>query len=437
MSAGNLKAATGSGTQAHFLPSTVPVGSGKWYAEFTINSGSGAHFGAVPVNQSFTSGYLGSAAGNGSAYSMAGSAFNYNNAGSIESSLTTSTTGDVIGVALDLDDSTGKLYVYKNGTQITNAQSDNSFTTYNLLDVSPLWTISIGNNATWDITANFGQRAFAYTPPTGFKALNTANLPAPTVKDGSKNFNTLLYTGTGGTKAVSGAGFQPEFVWIKNRSRASSSHVLVDAVRGATKALSSNLTNSEVTTNGTDDFRSFDSDGFTVGDSSNYFVNSVGDTHAAWCWDAGGSGSSNTDGSITSTVSANPTAGFSIVSYTGTGANATVGHGLGVPLDMVITKPRNGGDHSWGVYHRYGSSGAETQLQLNSTTAPNEGTSFWNGTHPTSTVFTVNTASATNNSGSDIIAYCFAEVEGYSKFGSYTGNGSTDGPFVYCGFRPS
>jgi hypothetical protein len=165
------------------------------------------------------------------------------------------------------------------------------------------------------------------------------------------------------SKAVSGVGFQPDLVWIKNRSRAGSSHVLVDAVRGATKALSSNLSNAEVTTNGTDDFRSFDSDGFTVGDSSNYFVNSIGDTHVAWCFKAGGTAVSNTDGTLTSSVSANQDAGFSIVSYTGNNTDgATIGHGLGEKPSVIIVKERNGGS-GWFVYHK--SLGATKYLTLN------------------------------------------------------------------------
>jgi hypothetical protein len=245
------------------------------------------------------------------------------------------------------------------------------------------------------LTVNFGQREFANPPGT---------------IGATDYFNTVTYTGTGGTKAVSGVGFQPDLVWIKNRSRAGSSHVLVDAVRGATKALSSNLPNAEVTTNGTDDFRSFDSDGFTVGDSSNYFVNSIGDTHVAWCFKAGGTAVSNTDGTLTSSVSANQDAGFSIVSYTGNNTDgATIGHGLGEKPSMIIVKERSGGS-GWFVYHK--SLGATKYLTLNAPTAATTDTgagSPFFGTEPTSTVFTVGANGATNENNMPIVAYCFAE----------------------------
>ncbi len=242
-------------------------------------------------------------------------------------------------------------------------------------------------------------------------------------------FNTKLYTGTGATHNITGVGFQPDWVWIKGRSVAYS-HILHDVVRGSTKELKSNSTGAEGTdANG---LTSFDSDGFSLGTGG--AVNNNGTTYASWNWLAGGTASSNTDGSITSNVSANTTSGFSIVSYTGTGSAATVGHGLGAVPKMIIVKTRESLGN-WVTYH--GTQGATKYLELNGTGAVGTSTAAFNDTEPTSSVFSLGTWSNTNDSGNDMIAYCFAEKKGFSKFGSYTGNGSTDGTFVYTGFKPA
>jgi hypothetical protein len=221
---------------------------------------------------------------------------------------------------------------------------------------------------------------------------------------------------------------QPDLVWAKTRS-AVSSNLLYDSIRGVNKYLSSNQTAAEATL--ANSLTAFNSNGFTVGSDSN--INGSGVTNVAWQWKASGSTVSNTAGSITSTVSANTSAGFSIVTYTGTGANATVGHGLGVAPKMMIVKNRTG-TNSWLVYHAsIGNTGA---VQLNSTNAVTTASTFWNNTSPTSTLFSVGTDNAVNSGTGTYVAYCFSEVAGYSKFGSYTGNGSTDGTFVYTGFRP-
>ena len=245
----------------------------------------------------------------------------------------------------------------------------------------------------------------------------------------SDYFNTKLYTGNGGTNAITGVGFQPDFTWIKNRSRIEN-HVLYDAVRGVTKRMESNLTDAESTkTNG---LTAFGTDGFTVGSAGQNNYN--GDNIASWNWLASNTTASNTDGSITSTVSANTTSGFSIVSYTGTGANATVGHGLGVAPKMVIVKNRSS-VYDWVVWQ---ASFAGTEyMVLNKTDAKGTAAAVWNSTIPTSTVFSLGSNAAVNESSATQIAYCFAEKTGYSKFGSYTGNGSTDGTFVYTGFKPA
>ena len=245
-------------------------------------------------------------------------------------------------------------------------------------------------------------------------------------------FNTKLYTGTGssGSKAITGVGFQPDWLWIKNRTVAQE-HWLADSVRGTTKFLESNSTNAE-SSDGATGLASFDSDGFTLGTGSDR-TNDLNESMVAWCWLAGGTASSNTDGSITSSVSANTTAGFSIVSFTGTAANATVGHGLGVAPACFITKSRVNAEN-WGFYHQ--SLGNGKQLELNTTAAQKTSSAYYNNTSPTSTVFSIGTADSTNDN-QNMIAYCFAEIKGYSKFGSYTGNGSTDGTFVYTGFKPA
>lgn len=251
----------------------------------------------------------------------------------------------------------------------------------------------------------------------------------PTITKPNLYFDVVTYTGTGATQTISGLNFQPDFVWIKSRS-AATDNKLTDAVRGATKGLISNSTGAE-TTDSTG-ITAFTSSGFTLGSSSVY--NNSGATYVAWCWKANGSGSSNTSGSITSTVSANTTSGFSVVTYTGTGANATVGHGLGVAPSMVIVKQRNT-TRSWLVYNS--NIGATKYLVLDTTDAAGTYAFFWNNTEPTSSVFSIGTDGAVNTSGGTYVAYCFAPVAGYSAFGSYTGNGSADGPFVFTGFRPA
>jgi hypothetical protein len=246
----------------------------------------------------------------------------------------------------------------------------------------------------------------------------------------------VLYTATGNDNlAITGVGFQPDFTWIKSRS-ATYSHNVYDGVRGVSKRLQPNLTNAESSISGV---KSFDADGFTLGNSTNDTNFTSGITYVAWNWKANGSGVSNTDGSITSTVSANTDAGFSIVSYTGTGSNLTVGHGLNEAPDMVIIKGRDFSDFWWVGHNDIGSGWTGTDyIALNGTYSygwdGNRNT--WTGA-PTSTVVKIGTDNIINRNGNDFIMYAFHSVDGFSKFGSYTGNGSTDGPFVYTGFRPA
>ena len=242
-------------------------------------------------------------------------------------------------------------------------------------------------------------------------------------------FNTVLYAGSNSSQSVTGVGFQPDWVWIKNRS-STPDHKLHDRVRGSNKSISTNNNSTEQTYTY---FTSFDSDGFTLeGNVSDYNQNSS--NFVSWNWLAGGSTSSNGDGSITSTVSVNSTSGFSIVSYVGGGASsATVGHGLGATPAMIIIKNTEN-DPEWRVWHQK-LSGSTYKLGLNSTGAQDSSATVFNG--QSSTTFTVGSDPSVSGSGNNIIAYCFKEVKGYSKFGSYTGNGNADGTFFYTGFRPA
>jgi len=251
-----------------------------------------------------------------------------------------------------------------------------------------------------------------------------------TINKSTDYFNTKLYTGNASTNAITGVGFQPDWCWIKGRGT-TNAHMLFDAVRGVGEALNSNTNGAQATVSTA--FTSFDSDGFTVGNYSETNTNS--ENYVSWNWLANGQGSSNTDGSINTTyTSANTTSGFSIVTYTGTGSNATIGHGLGSAPSVVICKQLNA-TQQWINYHK--AIGATKFLHLNATDAAATSSTVWNDTDPTSSVFYVGTAANCNGSGNTYVAYCFAEKKGFSKFGSYDGNGSTDGTFVYTGFKPA
>jgi len=248
----------------------------------------------------------------------------------------------------------------------------------------------------------------------------------PVISKGSNHFQAVTYTGNGSTNTITGLSFKPDFVWIKGRSGATD-HAIYDAVRGTTLDLASNTTAAETTQS--TGLTSFNSDGFTLGALSK--VNTNAATYVAWCWKGGNGTVSNTSGSITSTVSANTSAGFSVVTWTGNGALATIGHGLSVTPSMIITKIRSS-TGGWPVYHA--SLGATGAVQLESTGAFSVTAAYWNNTAPSPTVFTVN--SGINVNAATYVAYCFAPVAGYSAAFSYTGNGSSDGVFVYLNMRP-
>ena len=244
-------------------------------------------------------------------------------------------------------------------------------------------------------------------------------------------YNTKLYTGNTPGQSITGIGSKPDFSWFKGRVGGGFDNSLRDVLRGSLQNISSNSTAAENTS--ANSVLSFDTDGFTLGTDNQSFVNENGTTYVAWNWKANGAGSANTDGSITSTVSANTTSGFSIVTYTGNStAGATIGHGLGVAPKFIIVKSYSD-NYNWTVYY-----GDPTDyLVLNATDATTDSNEVWNDTAPSSTVFTVGNRNSTNQNTATFVAYCFAEKTGFSKFGSYEGNGSTDGPFVYTGFKPA
>ena len=248
----------------------------------------------------------------------------------------------------------------------------------------------------------------------------------------SLHFNTKLYTGNGSTQSITGVGFQPDYTWTKLRST-SSNHMNQDAVRGSTKHLHANTADSEV--NDTNGVTSFDTDGFSVGSNGN--VNNNSSTIVSWNWKANGSGSSNTDGNATATVSANTTAGFSIVKWSSNGQEQSIGHGLGVTPSMIIMKTRNTGD-GWIVGHKDNGWAYYQVLQgTNAKISDDRMFSPSGGSDPTNSLWWTNSAGWVTGGSTNCIAYCFAEKKGYSKFGSYIGNGNADGVFVYTGFKPA
>jgi hypothetical protein len=433
LSEGNLKAAF---TNQYGNHGTIAIRSGKWYWEAVVTSASvnSTGGGIVTTAQagSNTSPYLGWVLD-----VQAGRNYYNNSFTTFASSTGVFASGDRLGVAVDMDN--GKIWYAKNGTWLGTSADPAAGTGAAQTNVSgevvPIfYEANSGFSATWE--ANFGQRAFAYTAPSGFKALVTTNLPTPTIGATSTTqandyFNTVLWTGTGSTQNITGVGFQPDLVWLKARSIVDNNG-LFDAVRGAGQRLLSDATNAEQTT--TNVQSAFISDGFTVGNNAQ--SNQSGATYVAWNWKANGAGVSNTSGTITSTVSANTTSGFSVVTYTGTGSAATIGHGLGAVPSMIIVKNRDAAD-AWQVYHAANTAAPETDyLVLNTTAATADAADRWNDTLPTSTLFSIGNGVEVNTNTEKYVAYVFAPVAGYSAFGSYTGNGSADGPFVYTGFRP-
>jgi len=548
-SEGNLKVVT-TGSEYGTALSTFSIRYGKYYWEVKQLGGSFATHGIVrgttpnadcfvgydPNGKLFGFGY--NQGGNIKGASGTGTTSNAN----LATSLATFTTNNIIGFASDIPN--GTLAIYKNNTLI--------YTITGINDDDWIPAIS-GYTSNGSYSINFGQQAFSYTPPTGYKKLNSANLPDPTILLPNKHFDTDLYTGTGSSLSRSAFNFQPDWLWFKSRSASGHNHALFDSVRGRAVGLSSDETYSEFTSSASNDLVSFDNDGFTLGGNQNFASVNGSGTKVAWAWNggdtdgktytvkvvsdggnkyrfddfgtsavtldlaeggtyifdqsdssnsghplrfsttangthAGGSeyttgvttsgtpgssgaftqivvaasaptlyyyctnhsgmggqantnstlGSSNFDGTTQSTAKVNASAGFSIVTYTGTGSNTNIGHGLGVAPQVVITKARSA-TSGWAVLHTVGDPNAEFRLVLNDNGGYSsyQGGNLWNDTVPTSTYFRVSSDASTNASGVTYIAYVFSEVAGYSKFGKYKGNGSSDGTFIFTGFSPA
>ena len=551
LSNGNL---TVSGSARFDSVGTFAVSSGKWFWEITNTDVGIAYNGILNINQFRTApGAIGSG-GVYTHYVYDGTKYRDANPSGASAYGASYTDGDIVGVALNLDDN--EITFYKNGT------SQGAITIPNDLYTAYLYS----DSGSYNYSINFGQRAFSYTAPTGYKALNSANLPEPTIKLPNKHFDTLLYTGTdtSASRTLTGLNFSPDWIWQKRRN-GTNWNTLMDQVRGVGKTLFSNDTSAEATNNQYGYLSAFTSDGFTwsAGSTNNSDGNETGGTFVSWCWNGGDTdgktytvkvvsdsgnkyrfddfgtsavtldlaeggtytfdqsdssmsshpmqlsttangthgggsaystgvtyqldgstvtasafisgfssatsrkliitvaasaptlyyycyyhsgmggavntnstlGSSNFGGSIQSTVKVNASAGFSIGLFTGTGSNASIGHGLGVAPSVVIAKSRSHSDN-WFIYHK--SLGANAYIMLNSTNAADTGNStVWQNVSPTSSVFYASTGGY-NDSGQNLVFYAFSEVAGYSKFGSYVSNGaSSDNTFVFTGFRPA
>jgi hypothetical protein len=376
--------------------STLAASSGKWYAELIYATNA---LGGGVAQAGITSRFVRAV--------QYGSTGQKNIDGTTSSYGSSFTNGDVIGIALNMD--AGEVTFYKNNVSqgaisLSGASID-----------SAVFCLYGGGAVTSTGSFNFGQRPFVYTPPSGFKALNTQNLSTPTIVKGSSYIDATTYTGnaTTGTPVVNSGSMRPDFVWIATRNT-TGNHMLYDSLRGADLPLYSNLTNIEGTAG--DSMTAFNSNGFTLGSSA--ATNGSGNSYVGWQWKEG----------------AIP--GFDIVSYTGnsTGSQTqNISHNLGVVPSCIIVKNRAVATN-WPLYHT--SIGAGSYLYLNGTAASASDTTMWNNTSPTSSVFTVGTNGQSNNNGNAYVAYLWAQVEGFSRFSSYTGNGNADGPVVWCGFRP-
>jgi hypothetical protein len=461
LSQGNLQASHAASTgwsgnsqqsNSSMFVGNMGMSSGKWYWEIAIDSATDSSIGIVnrPGGHSNYVGYPVNGIAEGWGWAAGGTIYHTsgitNDGGTLNTYAVNGTS--ILGFALDMDN--GRLYVSNNGAY-ENSGDPEQETGYCASGMSGTYYFAasqLGSNSTWTGTVNTGQRPFAYTAPSGYKALCTANLPDPTIADGSTAMDATLYTGDGSTQIIDGLNFSPDLVWIKARDSNTSYHVWFDRVRGEHLVLRSenNVVEADYDPNGVS---AFGTDSFSVTDDSTggYSVNgppggtySGNGTYVAWTWDAGSSTVSNTDGTITSSVRANPSAGFSIVSYTGTGTAGTVGHGLNAAPQMILVKNRDAAIDGR-VYH-VGTDAANPRLYwIKLFASAGNGArqttgAVWNDTAPTETVFSLGTASNVNSLNQEHIAYCWTPVEGYSAFGSYTGNGLADGPFVYTGFRP-
>jgi len=448
LSNGNLS--TGIFSANKGIRATVGVSTGKWYWEWREeNATPNNHHGIWAVNSEMSTYYVGQTADSWGIYAPNG---NKRNNTSFDAYGSAFSQGDIIMCALDKTN--GKIWWGKNGTWFASGNpatgSNEAFSNVNTVDVVAPTQIQYeecsynfgqnptfsGNTTAGTFTDSNGKGLFKYQPPSGFLALCEDNLPTPAISDPGEYFKTVLWTGDGASgRSITGIGFTPDLVWIKRRVVGVSNN-LADSVRGPGVVLFSDATNADYP--GTDRITSFNSDGFSIGNNS--AINNNGDGFVAWCWRAGaGTTSANTDGSINSVVSVNQDAGFSIISWNGSGAQGSIGHGLGKTPAMIVIKNRSDAAGAWQTWHQsFGTGSTVNRVYFNSTVGQDfSSTNIFKPNSDNSTIL-LNTGDIYFNRSPDkYIAYCWAEIEGFSKAFSYVGNNSADGPFVYCGFKPA
>lgn len=417
---------------------TISVSSGKWYYEFTFTGSPYSPRGSTTAYTSFGFGLVNvfnSTTGTASltdALTFSDNGYYKNFSGASTDSGVAITSGDVFAIAVDLSANTYNFY--QNNVSRASGTIGVSAGT----EIVPI-ILSYDNSYTIS-DVNFGQRPFAYTPPSGFLALNTQNLPTPTIANGAQYMAATKYDGTSSSNSISnatnntlGTTFQPDFVWIKNRNYASgTNHVLIDSIRGASLGLASNLTNADFSTTG--NFSSINNNGFTVAGTTRDY-NLLNDTFVGWQWKAANAtttGYQPSGATISCSYNANASAGFSIVKYVGNGTNnSTIGHGLGAAPSLIIIK-RTDGANAWDIYHV--SNGAQKYMDFTASGVGSSSTIF--STVPTSSLFYIGSTGGQNTLNGNFVAYLWAPVSGFSSFGQYSGNSSTDGSYIYLGFRP-
>ena len=479
LSNGNTKFNVTNGSSGMCVTIATPPSGGKWYCEFYLagSVGNYAYVGYYPAAETPEVKKQWSPSGNTtwvdtgivSVHSMG--RYFYTENQYTDSGATSFTAGDIISIALDLDN--GATYFAKNGTYMNSgnpasgasktgeAPTEGAHGKEYLLSVGSAgssghnWTINAGQDSSFGGQKTSGSASaadangfgdFYYSPPSGYLALCSANIPTssdldPAGDDGAtnnptKNFGVVTYTGNASTNNITGLGFQPDLVWIKIRNTASNA-VMIDSSRGTNKMLHPNNTNTEATTA---NLTSFDSDGFSLDDTSDYLANYNGNTntYVAWCWKCnGGTTSTNTDGALTSTVQVNQAAGFSISLYSSNGTGQSFGHGLGAAPDFFMIKKRDTQTRNWMGWHTGLDTASTGYIRWNLTNSQGNDT-LWNNTAPSATVINVqkDTTEVNNPSGATYVCYAWRGIEGYSKFGKFEGNGAADGPFVFTGFKP-
>jgi len=471
LSKGNLQQTeAGLTTSWGGIISNMYVSSGKYYAEVYCQGNTDGNVGLMNVGTYGLSGYLvqnpDTATGSFMIYDGNNGLFKYNGSNVSEPSATDFMQNKVIGIAVDGDN--GTVSFYKDGTimssNLTNYNITSNAATDAFAFISLLPDSGSGRYITWNFgqdssfaglktaqgnTDSKGQGDFYYTPPSGYLALCNENLPNNTfdLNTGEKpsdHFKAVLYSAAASNINVS-VGFQPDLIWIKNRSNANSSSI-TDSVRGVDKWVISDYNGAErndaSNNSGNARINSIVSDGFQVNNNDNHEVNSTTNSYnyVAWCWKAGGTPVSNTDGAITSSVSVNTAAGFSIVTYTGNGSATNVGHGLSQAPEFILAKERSGAS-SWVSYHpdqdNGGGNGENGYMHLDTSGGYAAYSQIWNSTKPTNSIIHLGTAANVNSSGNNYVAYCWHSVPGFSKVASYTGNGNANGTFVYTEFKPA